>query len=84
MTAHLVRIGNSRGVRIPQKTLQLYGMAEGAELELEERQEGILIRLVVSAAKVSWSQAYEEMAEAVAERAEWSEWDALAGDGHAD
>lgn len=82
MKAELVRIGNSRGLRLPRTLLELYGIEEGDELELEERREGILIRPgAKSASKLSWESAYQEMAEEVAERAEWAEWDPLAGDG---
>jgi antitoxin MazE len=82
MKAHLIRIGNSRGVRIPQKVLEHYRIQEGATLELEERQDGILLRpLHGSTTKVSWEQAYREMAEEAAEKAEWLDWDALTGDG---
>lgn len=82
MTATIVRIGNSRGLRLPRRLLELYRLKEGDELELEERREGILIRPGLrSTAKVSWESAYREMAEEVADRAERAEWDSLAGDG---
>lgn len=82
MEAHLIRIGNSRGIRIPQKVLEHYRIQEGATLVLEERQDGILIRPQPgSSPKVSWEQAYQEMAGEAAEKAEWMDWDALVGDG---
>ncbi len=81
MKAELVRIGNSRGLRLPRKLLELYGISEGDELELEERREGILIKPgSKTSARLGWAAAYKEMAEDVAERAEWAEWDALAGE----
>lgn len=85
MKAELVRIGNSRGLRIPRKLLDMYGLKEGDELELEERRDGILIKPGQrSGTKLSWESAYKEMAEEDAERAEWAEWDFLAGDGLSD
>ena len=85
MEAHLIRIGNSRGIRIPQKILEHYRIQEGSALELEERQDGILIRpMAMPDAKVSWEQAYQEMASEAAENAEWAEWDKLSGDGSDD
>ncbi len=85
MTARLIRIGNSRGVRLPQHVLEHYRLTEGSLLELEQRQDGILIRPVPAAdSKISWSEAYQERATEVAEAAEWAEWDGLAGDGLGD
>lgn len=81
----LVRIGNSRGVRIPQHLLRIYGLQEGAELEIEERREGLL--LLVGARKpdfLPWAEAYREMAAESADAAEWADWDAASGDGDAD
>jgi antitoxin MazE len=85
MRARLIRIGNSRGVRLPQQVLEHYHLAEGAVLELEPRLDGILIRPVPTAdAKVSWAQAYQERAAEVAEAAEWAQWNGVAGDGLGD
>ena len=82
MEAYLIRIGNSRGIRIPQKVLEHYRLQEGAILELEERQDGILIRpQPATPVKVGYEQAYREMAIEAAEKAEWADWDGLAGDG---
>ena len=77
----MIRIGNSRGIRIPQALLRLYNLREGALLQLEERREGILLRVAPeSGAKVSWEEAYRQMAAEREELEEWSEWDATAGD----
>jgi antitoxin component of MazEF toxin-antitoxin module len=82
MKARLIKIGNSRGIRIPQKLIELYQLKEGSMLELEERRDGILIQYRTMAQnKVSWEAAYREMAADSAENAEWAEWDAVAGDG---
>ena len=57
----LVRVGNSRGVRIPAVLLQLAGLSEDVELEVQDNQ--IVIR---SARRVreGWAEAFEEMAAA--------------------
>lgn len=82
MKAQLVRIGNSRGVRLPQKLLELYHIGEGDEIDLKETAEGILlVPLVDTSAKLSWTDAYREMAEEAAEAEEWKDWDIAAGDG---
>jgi len=76
----VARIGNSRGVRIPAKTMARYRI--GDTLVMEERSDGILLRPLASATpKLSW----EETAEAMAAAAEdWSEWEAAGADGLAD
>jgi antitoxin MazE len=82
MQAKLVRIGNSRGLRIPQALLELYHVREGENVELEARRDGILLKPIPEkSGKLGWEEAYGQMAEEAAERAEWSEWDAVAEDG---
>ena len=82
MKTTLVRIGNSRGLRLPRKLLAIYGIDENDELELEERAEGILIRPAAKArGKLPWEAAYREMASEVAEAPQWSDWDAAIADG---
>ena len=57
----VVRIGNSRGIRLPARLLSRAGI--GDELVAEERQEGILLRGVGSpVAKLSWEATAREMA----------------------
>ena len=83
MNTKITRIGNSRGIRIPKVLLELYGFEEEDQVDLTETREGILISrsLAEPAKKLPWKEAYAEMAQDVAERAEWIEWDAAAGDG---
>jgi antitoxin MazE len=82
MKAILVRIGNSRGIRLPRRLLAMYGIKEKDELELEERAEGILIRPAQKVdSKLSWDASYREMASESAENEEWSEWDMTIADG---
>lgn len=82
MKTKLVRIGNSRGIRIPRSVLDAYGIREGDELDLEQSGQGIVIRPVRDAgARIPWPDAYDEMAEEAAEAAEWELWDATSNDG---
>jgi antitoxin MazE len=83
MKARLIRIGNSRGIRIPQELVQVYNLREGAELDLEERREGILVRVAEApVGMIPWDTAYQEMAAEGAEEKEWSAWDVTSGDGN--
>ena len=85
MKTNLVRVGNSRGIRIPRDLLKLYAIEEGDALELEETREGILIRPSEERArKLSWSDSYREMAAEAAEHAEWAAWDSVSRDGFDD
>lgn len=85
MTVRLVRIGNSRGIRLPHELLRLYRLQEGDELDIEERREGLLVRVRNSAAgRSSWEAAYRERSVEAAEQEEWSAWDRISGDDAAD
>ena len=82
MKARLVRIGNSRGIRIPRELLELYHLGEGDEVELQRRRNGILLHPVRSDdTRLSYADAYREMVEEAAEAADWDLWDASVGDG---
>lgn len=85
MKAKVIRVGNSRGVRIPKELLALYGVKEGDTLELEERREGILLRRAAGGEQpLSYGESYREMAAEAAEHAEWENWDDTVGDGLGD
>lgn len=73
----VVRIGNSRGVRLPAESLRRHGI--GAAVVMEERVDGILLRpLSAGVSKLSW----EETAAAMAASAEnWGDFDSAIGDG---
>ncbi len=57
----LVRVGNSRGVRIPATLLQLAGLTEEVELEAQDHQ--IVIRSL-RRPRQGWTEAFQAMAEA--------------------
>jgi len=76
----VARIGNSRGVRLPAKTLERYGI--GDRVIMEETADGILLRPDRTATpKLTWQATARAMA---ASGEDWSEWDAASGDGLAD
>lgn len=56
MKTKIVRIGNSRGVRIPKPLLEQAGLVEDVELEVV--QEGIMIR-GVERPRSGWAEAAE-------------------------
>ena len=55
----VVAIGNSRGVRIPSRLIQRYGIED--ELELLETTEGLVLRPVRSG-KLSFEESFRQMA----------------------
>ncbi len=71
----LIRIGNSRGIRIPKALIDRYGWEDS--LVLEEAEESVVLRGSATG-KLSWEQTYRAMA---AEREDWSDFDAAVADG---
>jgi antitoxin component of MazEF toxin-antitoxin module len=72
----VARIGNSRGIRIPARTLERYRI--GATVMMEERSDGILLRPAGPASpKLSWEETAREMA---AQEEDWTAWDTTLGD----
>jgi antitoxin MazE len=60
MRTHIIRIGNSRGIRIPKPILEQTGIDEDVELEVKNNQ--IIIR-PVSNPRDGWDIAYKTMSE---------------------
>jgi antitoxin MazE len=54
MKTRLVRIGNSRGVRIPTAMLEQVGLVDEIELRVED---GTLVISPVSAPRAGWAEA---------------------------
>ena len=61
LRAHIVRIGNSQGIRIP-KALLAKCRLEG-EVELDPQEDGLVIRPVLRA-RSGWDEAFQAMAAA--------------------
>ena len=73
----VVRIGNSRGVRLPAPSLRRYRI--GDTVVMEERSEGILLRPTGPAVeKLSWEDTARQMAQS---QEDWSAWETAAADG---
>lgn len=73
----VARIGNSRGVRIPAKTLARYHI--GDSVMMEERSDGILLRPHGETdRKLSWVDTARAMAAGIED---WTEWDVAITDG---
>ncbi len=60
MRVHIIKIGNSRGIRIPKPILEQTGIDEEVELEVKNNQ--IIIR-PVSNPRDGWDIAYKTMSE---------------------
>ena len=71
----VVRIGNSRGVRLPKEMLARYRIGEAIVLEV--RDEGLLLKGKRDG-KLSWEETYRASAR---ERENWKDLDATLADG---
>jgi antitoxin MazE len=60
MKTNIVRIGNSRGVRIPKALLEQCGLRDAVELEAEE---GRLVIRPAAHSRAGWDEAFRQMAE---------------------
>jgi antitoxin MazE len=59
MKTHIVRIGNSQGVRIPKPLLELTGLRGEVEITADE---GTLVIRPVGKTRDGWACAFQEMA----------------------
>ena len=60
MQVPVIKIGNSRGIRLNKALLELYGIGEAVELKLEQKQ--IVIK-PVSEPRKGWEKSFKEMAD---------------------
>ena len=58
MKTHLVRIGNSRGVRLPKPLIAQAGLTEEVELRV---QEGAIVIACVTTPRSGWADAARKM-----------------------
>jgi antitoxin MazE len=63
MKTHLIRVGNSRGIRLPKPLISQAGLTDEVELHIRD---GAIVIESASSPRVGWSKA----AEAMHERAE--------------
>lgn len=59
--AHLVKIGNSQGVRIPKGIIEQSGL-EGVEFTFELTEEGLLLKPSSPSPRAGWKEAFEQVA----------------------
>lgn len=71
----IIKIGNSKGIRIPKSVLQKYGFTDS--IQIEEKENGILLRSSNSS-KLSWEDTFKAMK---SEKEDWSEFDSTLLDG---
>lgn len=71
----VVRIGNSRGVRLPKAVLERYEIKDA--LVLEAREEGLLLHGKKDK-RLTWEETYRAAAR---EKEDWSDLDATLADG---
>lgn len=69
----LIRIGNSRGIRIPKTLIEQAGLEE-KELELTVVEEGLLIRPISHYVRQDWEVRIREAAQTYGEEESDSEW----------
>ena len=60
MKARLVRIGNSRGVRLPKPLIEQAGLTDEVELRVRD---GAIVIAAVSGVRVGWATAARQMRE---------------------
>ena len=60
MRASIIRIGNSRGIRIPKMLLEQCRLGSTVELEV---QDGQLVVRPVDGARLGWEEAFRQMAQ---------------------
>ncbi len=60
MKANIVRIGNSKGVRLPKSILEQCRLKDSVEIEVEGN---VLTIRPIHAPRSGWSKAFSEMAE---------------------
>jgi len=69
--ARLIKVGNSRGIRLPKAIINRYGL--GDTVLLEELPEGILIH-PGEQSMLSWEETYKAMAQ---DNEDWTDWTEL-------
>lgn len=75
-TQKVIRIGNSRGIRLSRGLMRKYGFR--TKVTLEERKDGLVIRSADEDQKWSYEDTFKAMRKA---HEDWSEWDATLNDG---
>ena len=61
MKTRIIRIGNSRGIRIPKPLLEQVGPLDEVEVEVEG--DSLVIRPLKKTPRAGWAEAFQEMAQ---------------------
>lgn len=61
MKVDLIRIGNSKGIRIPASVIKQLGLQDKLELRVED---GVILLSPAHRAREGWAEAFQRMAEA--------------------
>lgn len=61
LNARIVKVGNSRGIRLPKLVLEQLGFGEQVEIEVQSDQ--LVIRPVTTKARQGWEEQFRLMAE---------------------
>jgi antitoxin MazE len=61
MLVSIVRIGNSKGVRLPKAILDQLKISEKVDLEIKDQQ--IILKPIHSKPRMGWGNAFKKMAE---------------------
>jgi antitoxin MazE len=76
MKARIVRIGNSRGVRIPKPVIEQIGLGDDIEMVVRE---GALVITPLGRPRAGWGEAFRAMAErgddALVDEPQGTRWD---------
>lgn len=62
MKMQLIKIGNSRGVRLPKSVIEQVGLEDGIELEVRSNE--VAIRPAKRKPRAGWAESFKAMAEA--------------------
>ncbi len=77
LNARIVKVGNSRGIRLPKLVLEQLGFGEQVEIEVQSDQ--IIIRPVAAQAREGWAEQFrlatEEGADGLLEEETATSWD---------
>ena len=60
MKTHLIRVGNSRGVRLPKPLIEEAGLTDAVELRVRD---GAIVIARVARARSGWAEAAQRMRE---------------------
>ena len=62
MKAHIIQIGNSRGIRLPKAWLQACDLVDVNEVDVEIKKKGLVILRPSKNARAGWGNAFKKMA----------------------